>query len=147
MDKKFLISLAPSMSCMFIFAGLFCFCCLAHSKEPCYQGYDSSKCWAKQAVLQKKIRLLYAVEEKQLAEYLKNYEPTLIQEAVKSVRNTNLTREKFKDAECYSEQLKGGMSLKDSGVIADACKVEWREQLVNTLTKKFGEVGTVVPTP
>lgn len=109
---------------------LLAICLVAHAKEDCYQGYDSRNCLAQKKAAQEKLNRLYVVEEKALAEKLRGSEPELIQEAIQSLQETNSAREKYKDAECYSMPLQDGMSLKDSAVLADTCRVEWREKTI-----------------
>lgn len=109
----------------------------AHGKEECYQGYDSRKCLTQKKRVQEKLNRLYVAEEEALAEKLRDYEPELIQEAIRSLRETNRAKEKYKDAECYSAPLHDGMSFKDSGVLADACRVEWREKTIEEYSAKL----------
>lgn len=108
----------------------------AYGKEDCYQGYDSRKCLTQEKKVQEKLKHLYVAEEEALAEKLRDYEPELIQEAIRSLRETNRAREKYKDAECYSAPLLDGMSFKDSGVLADACRVEWRGKTIEEYSEK-----------
>jgi hypothetical protein len=86
--------------------------------------------------LQAKLVELYASEEKALLRELKNYEVEFQSEALKSLRETNAAFANFKDLECYSSPLREGMSLKDSAVLADSCRVQWREKKIKELAKR-----------
>ncbi len=102
----------------------------------CYVQYDSSKCLAQEAALQIKLTELYAQEEQAMLRALKNYEAEFQAEALKSTRETNSAFASFKDSECYSSPLKEGMSLKDSAVLSDSCRVQWREKRIKELAKR-----------
>jgi hypothetical protein len=99
----------------------------------CAKQYDSSDCRERQKVLQKKLDGLYSLEEKAVLRNLKDYESDVQKETIQSLRRTNAAFGRFKDSECHSEPLVEGMSLQDSGVMSDACKVEWREKRIEAL--------------
>lgn len=103
----------------------------------CVKQYDSRDCWALQKTLQKKLDGLYSLEEKAVLQNLKDYEPDVQKQTIKSLRQTNAAFGRFKDAECYSEPLVDGMSLRDAGVMSDSCKVEWREKRIQTLNMRL----------
>jgi Lysozyme inhibitor LprI len=102
----------------------------------CYVQYDSSKCLARQAALQGRLNESYALEEKAMLLALKKYDSDFQSEALKSVRETSSAFAKFKDLECYSSPLKEGMSLKDSAVLSDSCRVKWREKRIKELSRR-----------
>jgi predicted S18 family serine protease len=109
---------------------------LSAQASECYMQYDSSKCLSQQVTLQKRLDELYAQEEKELLRGLKDYDKEVQNEAVNSLRETASAYAKFKDLECYSNHLKEGMSLKDSAVLADSCRVQWRKERIKELTKR-----------
>ncbi len=109
----------------------------AIAASDCVRQYDSSDCWARQKVLQKKLDGLYSLEEKAVLQKLKGYEPEVQEQTIKSLRQTNAAFGRFKDAECSSEPLVDGMSLRDSEVMSDSCKVEWREKRIEALSVRL----------
>lgn len=108
----------------------------------CVKQYDSSDCWARQTTLQKKLDGLYLLEEKAVLQNLKDYEPEVQKQTIKSLRQTNAAFGRFKDAECSSDPLVDGMSLRDSGVMSDSCKVEWREKRIEELSVRLKKFST-----
>ena len=105
----------------------------ATSAADCHKGYDSTECLKQREQLQRQLDELYLLEEKALLERLKSYDQDFKDEAIRSLRETNAAFAKYKDAECYSIFLRDGMSLKDSAVLSDQCRVEWRAQRVAQL--------------
>ena len=99
----------------------------------CAHQYDSRDCWARQKALQRKLDGLYALEKEAVLRRLKDYETDAIKDVVESLQKKNAAFARFKDAECYSEPLVDGMSLRDSGVMSDSCKVEWREKRIEEM--------------
>ena len=86
-----------------------------------------------------KLTEMYALEEKAMLIELKDYDADFQNEALKSLRETNSAFVSFKDSECYSSPLRQGMSLKDSAVISDSCKVQWRKKHIRELAKRLNE--------
>ena len=103
----------------------------------CSTPYDSSACLKRQAALQTELSALYDQEERAVLSSLKDYAPEFKDEAIRSLRETYRALANYKDAECLSEPLVQGMSLRDSGVIADECKVTWRSRQVREMKKRL----------
>jgi hypothetical protein len=117
----------------FLFAGSLAAQASVAFAGDCAKQYDGSDCWARQKVLQKKLDVLYSLEEKTVLRNLKDYESAVQKETIKSLRRTNAAFGRFKDSECHSDPLVEGMSLQDSGAMSDSCKVEWREKRIEAL--------------
>ena len=109
----------------------------AVAASDCVRQYDSRDCWVRQKALQKKLDGLYSLEEKAVLQNLKDYEPAVQKQTIKSLRQTNAAFGRFKDSECSSEPLVDGMSLRDVGVMSDSCKVEWREKRIEALNERI----------
>ena len=102
----------------------------------CYQGYDSTRCLALARDLQRKLDELYLTEEQAVHRTLKEFEQEFKDEVSRSLRATNVAYAAYRDSNCYTVPLRDGMSIKDSAVLADQCRVNWRQQRVAELRKR-----------
>jgi len=107
----------------------------------CYTQYDSRNCLQQEKSLQAQLDQLQMKQEQMYLNKLKDYEQEFKNEVVATIRETNAAFARFKDSECYSSLLIQGMSLRDSGVQADACRVQWRVKHAAELQKR-----TALPT-
>lgn len=107
----------------------------------CVEQHDSSDCWARKKALQKTLNGLYFLEERVVLKLVKDYDPEVQKQTIKSLRQTNSAFARFKDAECFSQPLVDGMSVRDSGVISDSCRVEWREKQIEALSVRLKKLS------
>ena len=124
-----------------LLSALTCVTTLSAGAAECYVQYDSSKCLKQAKSLQVQLDHLYETEEQMVLTRLKEYEPEFKGQVVASMRETNTGFAKFKDAACLSLPLTEGMSLRDSGVIADACKVEWRARRIGEIKRHIAHAA------
>jgi hypothetical protein len=115
-------------------------CPLWASAADCFKGYDSRHCLVIKNELQAQLNELYSSEEQVVLQTLKEHEQDFKDEVLSSLRATNTAYASFKDAECYSMPLRDGVSMKDSNVLADQCRVQWRQKRIADLRKRRSSI-------
>ena len=113
------------------------FCVGQTTFAACYAGYDSTKCLQQIAKLQAQLVDLHKLEELNAFKRLESYDQDFGNDALQSLRETAKALEKYKDADCNSKFLLQGMSSKDSGVLADECRMNWRAARIAELRRKM----------